>query len=131
MLPHPMKALMRHSRSLAIAAILVTAGCADIRDMMKLSTAMREHYHMPASINLNNGSHLAITFQNVPVESLKLDSAGVEGFARGVATFAKDHYPRAAQLEDVTVGFATVSSTGPLTLTRTDPPHRYRMSELP
>jgi hypothetical protein len=125
-----MRSVMRHSRYVALAILLTASACGDLKDIMAVSTAVQEHYHMPASINLNNGSHLAITFQNASVQSLKLDSAGLDGFARGVAAFAKAHYAKAPQLEDVTVAFATVSSTGPLTVTRTEAPYRYRASEL-
>jgi len=74
---------MRRTHYVALAALLIASGCGDLKDIMAVSTAVQEHYHMPASINLNNGSHMAITFQNASIESLKLDSAGLDGFARG------------------------------------------------
>src|SRR5215218_11222292 len=81
--PLSVRFVMRRTHYVALAALLIASGCGDLKDIMAVSTAVQEHYHMPASINLNNGSHMAITFQNASIESLKLDSAGLDGFARG------------------------------------------------
>jgi hypothetical protein len=122
---------MRLSYLAVLLGLLAVVACDDLRDVMAVSSAVQERYHMAANVRLNNNSHLAITFQNAPVASMKLDSAGLEEFARGVAAFAKAHYPKAKQLEDVTVAFSTVSDNGPITIERTEAPHRYLASELP
>jgi len=114
-----------------MAGVLAAVGCADLKDIMAVAGAVEKQYHMPVNVNLNNHSHLAITFQNASLESMKLDSTGVDGFARNVASFAKAHYAKRAELEDVSVVFARVSSTGPLTVTRTDAPYVFKASELP
>jgi hypothetical protein len=114
-----------------LVGMVAAVACADLKDIMAVSKAVQDRYHMPANVNLNNRSHLTITFQNAPVASMKLDSAGLEEFARGVAAFAKSHYPKASELEDVTVTFATVSDNGPITITKTDAPHRYAVRDLP
>jgi hypothetical protein len=122
---------MRYLRWLTLAALVAAAGCDDLKDIMAVAGAVEKQYHMPVHVNLNNGSHLAITFQNASLESMKLDSTGADGFARNVAAFAKAHYAKQAELEDVSVVFARVSSAGPLTVTRTDAPYVFKASELP
>lgn len=122
---------MRLPHLVVLVGLLAAVACDDLRDVMAVSSAVQERYHMAANVRLNNNSHLAVVFQNAPVASMKLDSAGLEEFARGVAAFAKAHYPKAKQLEDVTVAFATVSDNGPITITKTDTPHRYLANELP
>ena len=122
---------MRSTRLLPLLGVVGAMACADLEDISAFAADLQAEYNLPANVNLNNGSHLAITFQNVPEERLKLDSAGKAAFARGVATFAKAHYNGASHLQDVTVRFATVSSTGPLTITRNDAPYSFTMSELP
>lgn len=122
---------MRFLRWLTLAGALSAVGCADLKDIMAVAGAVEKQYHMPVNVNLNNGSHLAITFQNASLESMKLDSTGADGFARNVASFAKAHYAKRAELEDVSVVFARVSSAGPLTVTRTDAPYVFKASELP
>lgn len=120
----------RWSRLVAFAAIALAVACADLKALMDVASAIQDKYHMPASINVNNGTHMAITFQNADVASMKLDSAGMYDFARGVAAFAKAHYAKGSELEAVSVGFATVSSTGPITVTRRDAPYEFRAAEL-
>lgn len=70
-------------------------------------------------------------FQNAPLEAMKLDSAGRDTFARDVATFAKAHYPKAEVLDDISVAFASVSQTGPLTVTKPGAPYSFRPRDLP
>ncbi|MFL6826011.1 MAG: hypothetical protein ACJ8E2_06060 [Bradyrhizobium sp.] len=73
---------------------------------------------------------MTITFQNAPKSMLTADSAGLS-VARDVAIFTKRRYPKASQLEDVTIAFATVNNLGPIKVTRTDAPHTFRLRELP
>jgi len=120
---------MRFLRLLALLALPALAACADLKNVMALAEALQVHYHLPANVNINNGSHLAITFQNVDA-SLKTDSAGRAAFAHDVAVFAKAHYPAAEELDDISIRFATVSSSGPLTTTRTDAPYSFTVAEL-
>ena len=42
---------------------------------MALANAIQTEYKIPASVTVNNGSHLRIMFQNAPLEAMKLDSA--------------------------------------------------------
>lgn len=112
---------MRSRQIIGLAAAVVAGGCAELRDLNALSSALEQQYHASASVNLNNGSHLRITFQNVPTAAFAPES---------VAMFAKGHYPHAEQLEDITIAFAQVTRTGPLTVTRTDAPSTFSVRDL-
>jgi hypothetical protein len=122
--------MMRFVRLSSLAALALLGACGDVKSVMALSSALQTQYHLPANVRINNGSHLAITFQNAD-RTLKLDSLGRASFARDVAAFAKAHYSKASSLTDVTVAFANVSSTGPVTITRGEGQYVFQSSELP
>ena len=113
---------MRFLRGLQFAAIILATGCAALQDLNALSAALEQQYHTRPAVALNNGSHLRITFQNIPAGAFVPES---------VATFAKAHYPRADSLEDITIAYTQVTSTGPLTVTRTEPPSTFVVRNLP
>lgn len=117
-------------RSVVVVAVLTMGACADLKEILALSAALQEQYHAPANVSINNGSHLVVTFQNLPQESLKADSVGKERFARDVATFAKTHYRDSAKLDDITIVFASVKSTGAITITRSDAPYSFATRDL-
>jgi hypothetical protein len=117
-------------RFIAIAAVLTLGACVDLKEIMALSAALQEQYHAPANVSINNRSHLVVTFQNLPQESLKADSAGKERFARDVALFAKSHYRDSAKLDDITIVFANVKSAGAITITRSDAPYSFATRDL-
>lgn len=121
---------MRLLRLIAITAAVLVAGCADIKEIVNLAVAIQQEYKAPANVNVRNKSHLVITFQNAPQAAAKADNVERAEFARGVARFATAHYKKAAELEDITIAFADVSSNGPVTVTRTDAPYRFSMREL-
>ena len=124
--------LTGHLRRIGMAVVATVAvACADLKDIVTLASEIQSEYKIPANVSVNNGTHLQITFRNAPLEAMKLDSAGRATFARGVAAFAKAHYPKSGQLDDITIGFASVRQTGPLTVTRTDSPYSFRASDLP
>src|SRR3954447_8740827 len=105
-------------------------GCSDVKDLLAFNNALQAEYGTPADIKLS-GTHLTITFQNAPKSMLTPDSAGLSSTARDVAIFTKRRYPKASQLEDVTIAFATVNGLGPIRVTRTDAPHTFPLRELP
>jgi len=113
---------MRLLKGLLLGAVILAIGCAVFKDLYALSSALEQRYHTPAKVTLNNGSHLRITFENVPAGMFDPES---------VATFAKAHYPRADSLEDITIAYAQVTRTGPVTVTRTDPPSTFLVRNLP
>lgn len=122
---------MRRIATLVAIVALAALGCADLKSLAALSTALGQEYHAQPSVSLNNGTHLRITFRNVPDVTSGPESGTREQFARNVAVFAKGHYATAASLDDITIAFAQVSTTGPLTVTRTDAPITFRIAELP
>jgi hypothetical protein len=124
------RTLVRNAFYVALLASFSGAGCSDVKDLLAFNSALQAQYGTPADITLS-GTHLTITFENAPKSMLRADSAGSSSVARDVAIFAKRRYPKASQLEDVTVAFATVTDFGPIRLTRRDPPHTFRLHELP
>lgn len=122
---------MRRIATLVTIVALAASGCADLKNLATLSTALGQEYHTQPSVSINNGTHLRITFQNVSDSTSGPGAGTKEQFARSVAVFAKRHYPTAASLDDITIAFARVSTAGPLTVTRTDAPFTFRMGELP
>jgi hypothetical protein len=121
---------MRRSRLVALIGMLALVACEDMANVLAVGRAVQTQYHMTANVNLSNRSHLTITFVNATVASMKLDSAGLDAFSRGVAAFAKAHYAKAKELEDVSVVFATVSENDFVKTQRSESPHRYLASEL-
>ena len=108
----------------------LAVGCAGVRDAATFADAVEARFHVPASVFINNGTHLRVTFRNAPAAVIA-DSTRRAAFAREVAVFAKHAYPHPETLADVTVAFAAVRSAGPVTLTQTDAPYRWTLAELP
>lgn len=120
---------MRHTRLLA-ASIVLLAGCADLKDLAVVSHAIESRYHTPAVVFLGSRSHLVVTLRNAP-PALTADSAQQVAFAREVARLAKHTYPHPEALADVSVRFAAVRSSGPVTRTRVNAPPKWTSAELP
>lgn len=121
---------MRLLRFLAVVLAATTvASCADLKDIVTLASQLQERYHVDANVKVTNGSHLYIDVQNAAAAA-KLDSTGKAELARDIAAFAKAHYPRGGQLEDVSVAFSSVSHTGPITVARFGTPYSFAASEL-
>ncbi len=113
----------------ALAASLALTACAGLKDLAALDSALQQRFGVMPQLQLNNRTHLSVTFRN-DESAAKLDPAGRVELAHDVALFVRDHYPEASQLEDISVAFGTVSKTGPLTITRTDAAYRFSMAEL-
>lgn len=114
---------------LALASAL--AGCfemSSLRDLQKLSAAINERYHEQAGINLTNGDHLTITFQNSKYATLPADSR--QAFALDVARFAFAQYAQRDSLQSVSVGFRAVEGAAGFTLTRSEVPYSWSGAEL-
>ena len=121
---------MRLLRVVGGLLCLVTLACVDMKAIMALAEAIQAEYHMPVNVNVNNGSHLTVTFPTESLAQLKLSDEGRANFARSVARFAVSHYQGEPALSDVRIAFQTVSNAGPLTVTRTDAPFTFTANEL-
>src|SRR5262245_14329753 len=119
---------MRLLRLIAIAAAVLAAGCADLKEIVNLAIAIQEQFKAPANVNIMNGTHMMITFRSAPTGAAKSDNTDRAAIAREVARFATTHYTKAAQLEDITIAFAEVSSSG--AVTRTERPYTFPIREL-
>lgn len=120
---------MRKRRLVVVAAVLLI-GCAGLRDLLTLSGALQKQFGAAANVNLSNGSHLIVTFPNLPEETLKAEGGDRAKLAADVAHFVKVHYAQANELNDITVAFAQVKSAGPLTMTRTDAHYSFAAKDL-
>ena len=121
---------MRLIRVVGGLLCFVMLACADLKAVMALSEAIQAEYHMQPHVEIFNGSHLTLTFEKDAIAELKLSDEDRASFARKVAGFALSHYRSGTALEDVTISFQSVSSAGPITVTRTDAPFTFTASEL-
>lgn len=124
---------MRRLSLLFAAAVLAAGavGCADLKAVTSLATALQNEYHVPVNVNVNrdgSGAHLVLLFAQFPQSKLGPDERAA--FARDVARFARAHYAGAAQLTDVRIGSVKRSGAGPVSFTETSVPYRFTMAEL-
>lgn len=121
----------RHTLVIALAATMsVVAGCDDLKAVSQLSSDLQREYGDNVQVRVTNGTALLLTFSQDAIDQMKLDSAGVEAFARRAATFAKVHYPRPDRLTYITVTSERTTRAGPVSFTRIAVPHRYAVSDL-
>lgn len=123
-------ARLRTATLLLTLLTLATSACSAMKGIMNFAQAVTAEYRAPVNVSERNGKHLVITFQETPPALQGASDSARAAFARDVATFAKAHYPDAAKLEDVTIGFASTTSVGPLTVTRSDAPYQFELREL-
>ena len=118
-------------RNLLVTLLLLaaSAGCGDLKSIASFAFAVNREFHLPVKVNVSNGQHMTITFENAPADHLK-DSLSRGDFAYLVARFAKAHYAKADSLSDVTIAFRSVSSYGPVTITNDDTPFVFAIRNI-
>lgn len=121
---------LQMSRWRTLFVVLVAMGCADMKAVLALAADLQKEYHVQAAVNISNATDLTITFPQAAIDEMELDSAEHRAFARRVAMFAKAHYVNAAELERIRVTSSQTSSSGPLTITRTQTPYSFEVREL-
>jgi hypothetical protein len=107
----------------ALAAVLLTVGCGDTMDLMRLSAEL-DHEYGQAHVKLAGGTHLIVTLEGAPA-----GPPNEKQSARGVAEYVRDHHPGYRTLEDVTVVYRTHRRYGPVGLTRSGR-HTFTRAEL-
>ena len=125
--------LMLRTRTAACVALALSIGACkgfadDVRAVMSLAQALNERYRQPVKVNINNRSHLVITFQSAPVTASSADER--EAFAREVAVFAREKYVNAQTLDDITVAFIDAKSFGPVNVTSSQGSYVWTIAEL-
>lgn len=120
--------LVALSTLVATALVSACGAVADLGELATLSGALSDRYGAPAHVNVHNGTHLTITFQNAP--AAELGPAEREAFAREVAEFTRTTYSRAHELAEIRVGFSETSGVGPVRVTRTEAPYHWSIAEL-
>lgn len=116
-------------KTLPLLLAAAALACGDLRDIMSLEQGLVREFHEPGiNINLNVSGQLAIAFANSPAADLP-DSER-EAYARRVAEYVRDHFPRYDALTSISVGFTSVKRTGPLTVTNAPVPYRFTPRDL-
>jgi hypothetical protein len=94
---------------LAIATLILGAGCGDLKDMLRLSSGI-SHDFGQNSVNLSNGHLLTVTLKN----SRAAGHPDEAQTARRVAEYVRDHYPGFGRLQYVVVAFQQNRQYGPV-----------------
>jgi hypothetical protein len=109
-----------------VASLLFAAGCRDIVELLRLSVGVKKEFGQQARVELFNRRHLIIRLENSPLAG-RPDEAKV---ARRVAEFARDHFPRYRQLDDVQVVFEARRHYGPVGYARGTRGYTFTRAEL-
>ncbi len=103
---------MRSARLLLL--FVLSLACGDLREIISLQQGLAREFHDPGvNINLNNAVHLTVLFADS--SRAALPDSDRAAFAFRVAEYVRDHYARYDTLQTISVGFATVKQTGPIT----------------
>jgi len=132
---YPMNHYVFTIRTIVVWSILMLSisGCQDMfkgmGEMMALQQKLAQEFNTQnIGINISNGTHLAVTFQNSPIAELaKVEQ---ESKARQVAIFVRDHYGGYGNLSTVSVAFIQHKQYGPLSVTKTQAAFSFKKSEL-
>ena len=132
---YPMNHYVFTIRTIVVWSILMLSisGCQDMfkgmGEMMALQQKLAQEFNTQnIGINISNGTHLAVTFQNSPIAELaKVEQ---ESKARQVAIFVRDHYGGYGKLSTVSVAFIQHKQYGPLSVTKTQAAFSFKKSEL-
>ena len=92
--------------------LILLGACGMFNPARDVEQALEARYQTPARVHIDSG-RLAVTFEGMPEEAIKTDSAGKVAFARTVADFAKTRAPTPTQLTTVVVSFAAIGK-GPV-----------------
>lgn len=96
-----------------------------IRQELLPVAGIGQQFHVPASLNLNDGRYLAVSLPEAAVP----DSAK-EQLAERVARYVWAHYPRATQLQSVAVEYVDVHRWWIITATNSTQYYRWNRGEL-
>jgi hypothetical protein len=88
----------------------------------------REFETSAITVNINDGTYLTIMFSNSP--TAELPDSDQAAFARRVAEYVRDQYPRYDSLKTIAIGFAKVTGVGPITYTDSRVPYTFTPQDL-
>ena len=118
-------------QSLGISLVLVVLGaCGKFNAARDVEKALEARYQTPARVHIDSG-RLAVTFEGMPEEAIKADSAGKVAFARAVAGFAKARAPKPAELTTVVVSFAAIGNGPVMIRLPGSGPFEFAVASLP
>jgi len=88
---------------------------------------VREFHEPGISINITN-AYLTVTLANSAADSLpEVEKAA---YARRIAEYVRDHYPKYSSLTSIDVGFASVTKTGPVTYSQSSARYHFTPADL-
>jgi len=120
---------MRSIARVGLLLGLTAIACADLRDIMSLQQGLSKEFPNNAiGVNVNNEAYLTVTFTNSPAAQLPDSEQAL--LARHVAEFVRDHYAEYARLQEINVGFSTVTGSGSFHFTRTNVPYHFTPKDL-
>jgi len=114
--------------SRAALVLLSLLGCAELGALVALQQGMaREFHEYGISINISNAS-LTVALANSAADSLpEVEKAA---YARRVAEYVRDHYPKYSSLTSIDVRFASVAKTGPVTYSQSSAGYHFTPADL-
>jgi hypothetical protein len=117
-------------RGVSAALCVVLAACGEmaaVKGLLAVSAAVSQKYGEAPGVDLNGG-HLTVMFQNSHYKDLPAPQR--DAFALAVAKLAVASYPLRDSLEGVSVGFKTVTGGVGVTITKSDVPYEWKVTEL-
>ena len=121
---------MKLSAAVPISLAVLVAACGmvdEIKDLTVLSQAISTKYGEQANINLAGG-RLSVLFLNSKFADLPAGDRAQ--FARDVAEFSYQKFPRRDSLTRISVGFKSVTGAAGFTMTRSEVPYSWPVSDL-
>ena len=112
-----------------VALVLLSLlGCAELGALVALQQGMaREFHEYGISINISNAS-LTVSLANSAADSLpEVEKAA---YARRVAEYVRDHFPKYSSLASIDVRFASVAKTGPVTYSQSSAGFHFTPADL-
>ncbi len=97
-----------------------------LRDLQVVARALRPHSPASFHVSINNGSNLVVTVDVVPA----VGSDSLRVLARRLASRAYFSFRDSSRLNSVTVSYRTVSTNGPLTITKNGPVFEWWPQDL-
>lgn len=115
--------------SVAVLCLAITSACADLKDLLSLQQGLVQEFQTSAiNVNVSNTAYLTVVFSN----SANADLPETEraAFARRVAEYVRDHYAHYDQLQNISVGFASVKGAAGFHVTNTQVPYQFTPADL-
>jgi len=100
-----------------------------LKDLQALQTGLSTTFHEPAvTVNVNNTRYLTVIFVNAPNAAQPEEARAA--FARQVAEYVRDHYPRYKELTSIAVGFRRQTGIAGFSMSSQQVPYQFATADL-